>query len=229
MFKKQILIIDDDEDLSFIISDMLENYGYIVTCVIDSESAFELLKKNAYHLILLDINLPDTTGFELCRELRRTSAVPVIFASARTSESDRITGFDIGGDDYLPKPYSMKELLSRVNALVRRTYGFGKEEIIVSFGDVTVNITARRVTKNSETVSLSLKEFDLLAYLCENRNTAVSKEKLLSEVWGAFSITEPSTLAVHIRWLREKLEDEPAKPKYIKTVFKVGYILEADE
>ena len=229
MFKKQILIIDDDEDLSFVISDMLENYGYKVTCVIDSESAFELLRNNAYHLILLDINLPDTTGFELCRELRRTSDVPVIFASARTSEIDRITGFDIGGDDYLPKPYSMKELLSRVNALVRRTYGFGKEEIIISFGNVTVNITARSVIKNNEIVSLSLKEFDLLAYLCENRNTAVSKEKLLSEVWGAFSITEPSTLAVHIRWLREKLEDEPAKPKYIKTVFKVGYILEAAE
>lgn len=226
---KQILIIDDDEDLSFIISEMLESYGYGVSCAHDSESAFELLAENTYHLILLDINLPDTTGFELCRELRRISTVPVIFASARTSETDRVTGFDIGGDDYLPKPYSMKELLSRVNALIRRTYGFNEEEKIVTFGNVSVNITARTVTRNGGPVSLSLREFDLLAYLCEHKNTAVPKDKLLADVWGAFSMVEPSTLTVHIRWLREKLEDEPAKPQFIKTVFKVGYMLEVSE
>lgn len=229
MPRKQILIIDDDEDLSFIISEMLESYGYSVTCAANSEKAFELLSENTYHLILLDINLPDTTGFELCRELRRVSTVPVIFASARTSETDRITGFDIGGDDYLPKPYSMKELLSRVNALIRRTYGFASEENIVTFGNVTVNITARTVTKNGEKISLSLREFDLLAYLCGHKNTAVPKEKLLSEVWGAFAAVEPSTLTVHIRWLREKLEEDPAEPQYIKTVYKVGYMLEVKE
>lgn len=224
--KKQILIIDDDEDLSFIISDMLESYGYAVTSVPDSEAAFQLLSENIYHLILLDINLPDITGFELCRELRRVSTVPVIFASARTNETDRIMGFDIGGDDYLPKPYSMKELLARVNALIRRSYGFEGQEKKVLFGDVSVNITARSVTKGGEEVLLSLREFDLLAYLCEHKNTALAKDKLLSEVWGAFSMVEASTLTVHIRWLREKLEDNPAKPKYIKTVWGVGYILE---
>ena len=229
MTEKQILIVDDDEDLSFIISDMLQGYGYTVTCADSGEAAFALLSQHTYHLILLDINLPDATGFELCRELRRVSTVPVIFASARTSETDRITGFDIGGDDYLPKPYSMKELLSRVNALMRRTYGFTEQERTVSFGDVMVNISARTVTRGGETVSLALKEFDLLAYLCEHRNTAISKEKLLAEVWGAFSMVEPSTLAVHIRWLREKLEVNPAKPEYIKTVFKVGYMLEVSE
>ncbi len=225
----KILIIDDDEDLSLIISDMLEDYGYRVTCAADSETAFNLLTDNIYHIILLDINLPDSDGFEICKELRRTSNVPVIFASARTSETDRITGFDIGGDDYLPKPYSMKELLSRVNALVRRTYGFTEQEKIVTFGIITVNITARTVLKNGEAVSLSLREFDLLAYLCEHKNTAISKEKLISEVWGAFSTVEPSTLTVHIRWLREKLEDDPANPVYIKTLWGVGYILEAGE
>ena len=229
MTKKQILIVDDDEDLSFIISDMLQGYGYTVTCAESGDAALALLSLHTYHLILLDINLPDATGFELCRELRRVSTVPVIFASARTSETDRITGFDIGGDDYLPKPYSMKELLSRVNALMRRTYGFTEQERTVSFGDVVVNISARTVTRGGETVSLALKEFDLLAYLCEHRNTAISKEKLLAEVWGAFSMVEPSTLAVHIRWLREKLEVNPAKPEYIKTVFKVGYMLEVSE
>ena len=160
------MIIDDDEDLSFIISDMLESYGYSVDCAADGDAAFELLSGNTYHLIMLDINLPGTTGFELCKELRETSTVPVIFASARTNEGDRIQGFEIGGDDYLPKPYSMKELLARVNALIRRTYGFGDTE---------------------------------------------------------------STLAVHIRWLREKLERDPAAPEYIKTVYKVGYMLEVKE
>lgn len=227
--KRNILIVDDDDDLSFIISEMLESYGYIVEHAGSMEEAFELIAEKTYHLILLDINLPDATGFELCRELRRISNVPVIFASARTSETDRITGFDIGGDDYLPKPYSMKELLSRVNALIRRTYGFEVEERVVNFGDITVNITSRTAIKGRCKVSLSLREFDLFAYLCEHKNTAIPKERLISEVWGAFSMVEPSTLTVHIRWLREKLEDDPAKPKYIKTVFKVGYMLEVSE
>lgn len=222
----KILIIDDDKDLTMIISDMLESYGYTVTCAVDSNQAFEILSKNTYHIILLDINLPESNGFELCKELRKTSTVPIIFASARTSETDRIIGYDIGGDDYLPKPYSMKELLSHINALIRRTYGFTTQEKIIKFGNVTVNITARTVYKNENFISLSLREFDLLAYLCEHKNIAISKEKLLSEVWGAFSMVELSTLTVHIRWLRAKLEDNPAEPVYIKTVYRVGYMLE---
>lgn len=226
MPEKRILIIDDDEDLSFIISEMLESYSYSVTCTKDSDSAFTLLSENTYHLILLDINLPDINGFELCRELRKVSTVPIIFASARVSEKDKITGLDIGGDDYLSKPYSMKELLSRVNALIRRTYGFTEEEKTITFGNITVNMTARTVFKGKKAVSLSLREFDVLSYLCEHKNTALPKEQILSHVWGAFSCVEPSTLAVHIRWLREKLEDNPANPKFIKTVFKIGYMLE---
>lgn len=223
---KHILIVDDDEDLSFITGDMLESYGYKVSHAKNAAAAFDMLSENKYHLILLDVNLPETTGFEICQELRKASSVPVIFASARTSETDRITGFDIGGDDYLPKPYSMQELLSRVNALVRRTYGFTEEEKLVTFGDVSVNITSRTVTKNGQPISLSLREFDLLAFLCEHKNTALAKDKIISEVWGAFSLVESSTLTVHIRWLREKLEDDPAKPEYIKTVFKVGYMIQ---
>ena len=224
-----ILIVDDEKDLSFIISEMLESYGYSVTCAQSCEKAFELLSSEKFSLILLDINLPDGTGFEVCSELRRVSTVPVIFASARTSEDDRINGFDTGGDDYLPKPYSMKELLSRVKALIRRAYGFTEQEKIVQFGKVTVNISSRSVTRDGVPLSLSLREFDLLAYLCEHKNTAIPKEKLISEVWGAFSEVETSTLTVHIRWLREKLEENPASPEYIKTVYKVGYILEVKE
>ena len=226
---REILIVDDDKDLSYIISEMLESYGYSVTTAASGEEAFALLSSRTYHLILMDINLPDITGLELCRELRKASQIPVIFASARTSETDRITGFDTGGDDYLPKPYSIKELLARVNALIRRTYGLDRQEKTVSFGAVNVNITARSVTKNGAAVSLSLREFDLLAYLCENKNTAIPKDKLIAAVWGAFSEVESSTLTVHIRWLREKLEDDPAEPKFIKTVYKVGYMLEVKE
>ncbi len=227
--QKNVLVVDDDEDLSYIISDMLESYGYNVLIAENADKAFELLSEHKFHLLLLDINLPDSTGFEICKELREVSSVPVVFASARTSETDRITGFDIGGDDYLPKPYSMKELLARVNAVIRRAYGFDNVEKIIQFGGIVVNITSRTVTKNNKLISLSLKEFDLLAYLCEHKNSAVPKEKLITEIWGAFSIVEPSTLAVHIRWLREKIEDYPAKPQYIKTVFKVGYMLEVAE
>ena len=226
--KREILVVDDDIDVAMIIMDMLEDQGYGVTHAPDSETAFEMLTDHSFHLILLDINLPDALGFDVCKELRRVSDVPVIFASARTSETDRITGLDIGGDDYIPKPFSMKELLSRINALLRRTYGFYDNDKTVSFGDISVDIGSRTVTKGGNKVDLSLREFDLLAYLCEHPNTALSKDKLLNEVWGAFSEVAPITVAVHIRWLREKLEDDPATPKFIKTVYKVGYILEAD-
>ena len=226
--KNNILIIDDDTDLSFVITDMLEGYGYNVTSVESAGQAFEILCRTSFDLILLDINLPDFTGFEVCKELRSVSNVPVIFASARTSESDRITGFDIGGDDYLPKPYSMAELFSRIKALLRRAYGNAEEQEPIVFGNVRVDISSRSVTKNGVPVALSLKEFDLLACLCEHTGTVVSKEELFSAVWGTFSDVEPSTLAVHIRWLREKIEDEPASPRYIKTVYKIGYKLEAE-
>ena len=223
---RSILIIDDDSALSDITKDMLEDYGYSVGQAFGVDEAFEVLTDKRYDLIILDINLPDGTGFEVCEELRRVSSVPVIFASARTSVDDRIYGFEKGGDDYLPKPFSMKELLVRVNALIRRTYGSEESEETVSFGDVVVNLTARSVTRGGEPVSLSLKEFDLLALLCRNPGVPLQKDKIISEVWGAFSEVDASTLTVHIRWLREKLEEDPSKPRYIKTVFKVGYVLE---
>jgi DNA-binding response OmpR family regulator len=226
---KKILIIDDDTALAEITSDMLKAYGYQVTIAGNAQQAYSLLADNSYHLILLDVNLPRESGFEICRELRKVSSVPIIFASARSGENDRITGFDIGGDDYLIKPYSLKELLSRVNALYRRTYGFKEEEKNYLLGDIEIQATARVVTKNGIPVSLSLKEFDLLLYLAGNLNKAVPKEKLLREVWGIYSEAEISTVAVHIRWLREKLESDPANPVYIKTVWGIGYCLSQTE
>lgn len=128
MANKRILIIDDDNDLAMIVKDMYEDYGYLVSLASDYEVAYEQLMNNTYNMILLDINLPGTDGFSICKELRKVSTVPIIFASARTSEDDKIIGLDIGGDDYIPKPYSLKELLSRTNSLIRRTYGFIEEE-----------------------------------------------------------------------------------------------------
>ncbi len=231
---KNILIIDDDRDLSGILSDMLEDYGYHTAVAGDGEEALEMLAKQTFHLIILDINLPGQTGFDLCRELRETSTVPVLFSSARTSEISAVVQTNsatseesaAASEELSSQATLMKELLSRVKALIRRTYGFLQEERTCSFGGITVNLTARRVTREGEEVSLSLREFDLLAFLCEHKNTALSKETLLTGIWGAFSLVEPSTLTVHIRWLREKLEKDPSRPQFIKTVYKVGYILE---
>ena len=220
---RKILIIDDDIALSDITGDMLENYGYETEHAYTVEEAYQALTDNHYDLLLLDINLPDGTGFEVCKELRKMSDVPVIFASARTSIDDKVTGFETGGDDYLPKPYAMKELLVRVNALMKRTYGASEKEEIISFGDINVNLSSREVTKAGNRVQLSMKEFDLLAFLLRHNGEALEKDRIIAEVWGAFSEVDASTLTVHIRWLREKLEDDPSKPEYIKTVFKVGY------
>lgn len=224
--KKRILIIEDDNDLAQITSDMLENYGFEVKIVEDCEQAFAALTGEGFWLILMDINLPDGTGFEVCKELRRVSRVPVIFASARTSEDDKIMGFDAGGDDYLAKPYSLRELLARVNALMRRTYGETEGRAIYQFDGILVDTGTRTVERNGEEVKLALREFDLLAYLCAHPNQVLSKEELLHEVWGAFSEAEIATVAVHIRWLREKLEEDPSKPKRIKTVWGIGYQME---
>lgn len=226
MEQKRILIVDDEEELAGIIAEMLCGCGYLAETAANAAQAYEMLTQKSYHLVILDITLPDSTGFEICRELRRVSGVPVIFASARKTEDDRINSFDLGGDDYLEKPYSMKELLSRVNALIRRAYGNETNEQCFTFGDVAVNPASRTVTKAGKPVVLAQREFDLLTFLCRNKNTAIPKEKLITEVWGAFSEVEPSTLTVHIRWLREKLEDDPAAPKFIKTVWKLGYMLE---
>ena len=221
--KRNLLIIEDDKDLAGITSDMLKNYGYETRIAESCEEAFDILTGSRFHLILMDINLPDGTGFEVCRELRKVSKVPVIFASARTSEDDKIRGFDMGGDDYLAKPYSLRELLARVNALIRRTYGADNEEVLYRFGKIMVDVGSRVVEKDGQEVKLALKEFDLLVYLCAHADQVIRKEELLHEVWGAFSEAEISTVAVHIRWLREKLEKNPANPQFIKTVWGIGY------
>lgn len=232
--KKKILVVDDDPDLGMIVKDMYESYGYMVRLAKNADEAFACLAREPYHLILLDINLPGITGFDICLELRKLSSVPIIFASARTSEDDKITGLDMGGDDYLPKPFSLKELLSRTNSLMRRAYGYEETGTVFTLGKgsgrkLTINKGSRIVQRGGEEVSLSLKEFDLLCCMAEHMDEAMKKEDLLRQVWGTFSEVELSTLTVHIRWLREKLEEDPSNPVYIKTVWGVGYKLKSGD
>lgn len=229
--KKRILIIDDDEDLSMLISDLAEDNGYSVSYAGNLKDAYKLLEDIKPHLILLDINLPDGTGFELCRELRRKSNVPVIFASARNDEEDKINGLDMGGDDYLAKPYSIKELMSRINSLMRRTYGEYKseEKLILKVNDelkIEIDKNARQILKNGNKIELAPREYDLFIYLYEHRGMVIEKEKLINEIWGPYSEVEQSTLTVHIRWLREKFEINSSKPELIKTVWGIGYIMQ---
>ncbi len=221
----KILLAEDEKELSRAVTAILERAKYAVDAAYDGAEALALAENNAYDVMVFDIMMPKMDGIELLKRIRQTgNYTPVIMLTAKSEVDDRITGLDAGADDYLTKPYSMKELLSRVNALMRRAYG-GTDEPCFTFGDVTVNTASRTVTKSGRPVALAQREYDLLVCLCRNKNTAVPKDKLLTEVWGAFSEVEPSTLTVHIRWLREKLEDDPAAPRYIRTVWKLGYML----
>lgn len=226
--EKDILLIDDDEDLSAITVDLLTDNGYRVEHRATGKDALLALEQYRFRLIILDVNLPDCTGFALCQRIRASRGLPILFISARTSDTDRITGLDIGGDDYIPKPYSLQELLSRVRANLRRSYTMdaGKTADIFYFDDVCVYFDTRRVTKRDISIELTVKEFDLLAYLIRHKNEALSKERLFNAVWGEYYIGEIGTLTVHIRWLREKIEDDPSQPKHIKTRWGVGYLFE---
>jgi len=225
---KDILIVDDDEDLSSITMDLLTDNGFSVSRCFNSADALNILSTCNFRLLILDVNLPDTTGFELCQKIRQSSNIPIIIISARTSDTDRITGLDIGGDDYIPKPYSLQELLARVNANLRRSYHMkiNKSSNLFYFSDVCVDFEARKVTKNGLPLELSVKEFDLLSYLVKHKNEALQKERIFNAVWGEYNIGEIGTLTVHIRWLREKIEENPSSPKNIVTVWGVGYRFE---
>lgn len=225
MYKRKILMTDDDSDLAMIVQDMLTSYHYEVDLAENAMETYDKLEKTKYDLLILDVNLPDESGLALCKEIRRLSALPIIFLSARDTDMDKIAGLDIGGDDYMGKPFSSMELLSRVNSLMRRTYGMMEEAEIIYIGAIEVNPVTRVVKKNGTEIKMTLKEFDVLHFLAKNKNKVVNKETLLKEVWGIYYQCEASTLSVHIRWLREKLEEDPTKPRYIKTLWRVGYTL----
>lgn len=230
MASTDILIVEDDSSLLEVTRDYLMDYGYTVKTCVTGSAALELFKLEVFKLIVLDINLPDLIGFDICRIIRKTSKVPIIFLSARISDMDKVTGLDLGADDYISKPYSLSELLSRIKAQLRRTYDYAVEikntDEIFCFGDVEVNLIARTVKVNGVETDFPAKEFDLLAYLIKNRNKSIPKELLFNAVWGFDSIGEINTLSVHIRRIREKIEKDPSCPQFIKTIWSVGFRFE---
>ena len=218
-----ILIIEDNEDLGGLIADFLRREGWSVTLTGSAEEGLEHLEKEVFKLLLLDVMLPGKDGFETLTEIRKTRSMPVIIMSAKNDDESMILGIEIGADDYVDKSVSIPVLTSKIKAIMRRTYEAPEDKQILSADGITVDVGARTVYKNNEKIDIMGKEFDLLVYLMENRGKALRKETIFDNVWGESCFSELSSLSVYISWLRDKIEDDPKKPKYIKTVYKVGY------
>lgn len=225
---KKIMIVEDEEMIADSMRYNLEKAGYSVVVAQDGETALELAEQEKPDLVLLDLLLPGRDGWEVCRELRKKMLVPVIMVTARGQESDRIAGLDLGADDYIVKPFSMRELIARVRAVMRRTRGVrATQKQILEFGNLHIDLDARKVFVKGEPVELTRKEFDLLRTLSGRPNFVFERDDVLRLVWGEDFFGDSKTLDVHIRWLRGKIEEDPANPRYIQTVRGVGYMFEA--
>lgn len=221
---KNILLLEDDESLNRGISFKLKKEGYTIFSAYDIDTAKQLFSENEINLIISDINLPDGNGLDFCQEVREKSEVFIIFLTALDTEIDIVNGYDVGGDDYVTKPFSLIVLISKVNALMRRVKNNKVAEKIIS-GSISFYPDEMKVTKDNEEVILSKNELKLLKYFMDNAKQIVTKEQLLSALWdidGQF--VDENTVAVNIRRLREKVEDTPSSPKYIKNVRGIGYI-----
>lgn len=218
-----ILIIEDNEELGSLISDFLRREGWSVILKGSAEEGMEYLENEVVRLLLLDVMLPGKDGFEALSEIRKTRNMPVMIMSAKTDDESKILGVEIGADDYVEKSVSIPVLTSKIKALMRRSYDVAEDKQILSAGEITVDVGARTVYKNEEKIDIMGKEFDLLVYLMVNRGKALRKETIFNAVWGESCFSELSSLSVYVSWLRDKIEDDPKKPKYIKTVYKVGY------
>jgi len=221
--KYDCLIVDDEELLSESTCEYLNTFGIKTAWVATADACKDFFRENKTDLILLDINLGETSGFDLCRHLRTTMDIPILFISARTSDDDMIMALNIGGDDYIKKPYSLSILLAKVKAILRR-YQDDDSRILVS-GNLKIDFDSTLVYVNEKRIILKAMEFKLLAYLVKNKNRVITKDEIFRKVWEDV-ITTDNTLNVHIRYLREKIEDDPNQPKYIKTVWGTGYIFE---
>lgn len=214
-----LLVVEDDRDLAAIMKRFLESEGFAVGVADSAEGAYELLERNGYALIVLDVNLPGDDGITLCRHLRTVSSTPVLFASARVGDDARVLALEGGGDAYLAKPFSLRELLAQINAILSRT----RSEAPAMEGGLVLDERGRRILKNGRPIELSPKEYELAAALMQHPGQALSKQQLLATVWGPFADVEPQTLAVHVSWLRGKLEDDPSRPVLFETVRGFGY------
>ena len=224
-----ILIVDDEPALREALTYSFAREGYAVKSASTYAEAFATIEIQMPSFIVLDLGLPDIDGLELCRSVRSRSAVPILMLTARQSEVDKIVGLEMGGDDYMTKPFSMRELLARVKAILRRSApdAAPPPSAVISFGETTIDRLAHRVTHKGQEITLTPLEFEMLSFLAENRGIVFSRETLLDRVWK-YSYPEGSrTVDVHIRWLRQKLEDDPANPRMLITVRGVGYKLEA--
>lgn len=221
----RILLVDDEPLITDSLTYSLQREGFEVKAASDGPEALKEVQDFMPDLIVLDIMLPTMSGIEVCRRLRKESAVPVIMLTARGEEIDRVLGLEVGADDYLAKPFSFRELLARIRSILRRVELDRQVTQLqpVTMGDLSLDPVARRVYKGKDELQLSAREFDLLTALIKNAGRALSREELLSDVWGEAWIGDPRTLDVHVRWLRLKVEDDPASPNYIQTVRGHGY------
>jgi len=223
---REVLVVEDEPQMRALLTDNLEFEGYHVTAVESGERALEELGRRPVSLVLVDLMLPGMSGFNLCEQLRdRGTRVPIIILTARTHEQDRIRGLDLGADDYVSKPFSVRELLARVRAQVRRDDWRSVSDAEFTFGDVKVNVRQRLVLRKGRRVPLSAREFELLRYLLAHRNEVVGREQLLRDVWGYSQLSVTRTVDNYIAKLRTRLEPRPHEPRYIVTVHGSGYQL----
>ena len=219
-----ILIVEDNNELGTLIRDLLSREGYSVELLENGEMAILRLKEEDYKLMLLDVMLPGLDGFETLRLLRKEQDIPVIMMSAKDDDDSKILGLDIGADDYIGKPFYFPFLLSKVKAVLRRNYPESTEDNkIIKNKDLSVDLNTMTVHKGDELVQVGGKELEILIYFLKHPEKVIPKETLFDAVWGSDCDSDVSTLTVYIKWLREKLGDDPKDPKYIHTVWRVGY------
>jgi DNA-binding response OmpR family regulator len=226
----KVLVVDDEPNLLHTLRYNLRQAGYEVATAATGEDAITVAAREKPDVVVLDVMLPGLDGFEVCRRIRTDSAVPILMLTARDEEVDRVVGLEVGADDYITKPFSMRELQARVKAMLRRRELIRRElaaastetERLVS-EDLTLDVAAHRVTIGDRIIQLKPREFELLTFLMRNRGHLFSAEQLLEQVWGYIDTSDPRTVPVHIRSLREKLEDNPSQPRRIETVRGVGY------
>ena len=223
----RILIVEDELDLANIIKDYLEKELYEVEICTEGDKAIEIFDKFKPSLVILDLMLPGMNGYEICQNIRIKSTIPILILSAKIDEFDKVKGLDLGADDYITKPFRPRELLARVNALLRRSQVFNKENLeIIDIENIRIYTKEYKVEKNGRNLDLSRNEFELLVFLSENPRQVFSREQLYERIWGFDSYGDLNTVTVTINRLRQKIEDNPKNPKYILTVWGVGYKFE---
>jgi DNA-binding response OmpR family regulator len=221
-----VLVVDDEPMVRDVVTRYLERDGHRVVTAVDGESARGLIERETLSIVLLDVMLPGRTdGLELCRWIRSTSDLPVILLTARVEETDRIVGLELGADDYVTKPFSPRELATRVKTVLRRAHPSRPPLEHASVGPLQIDAAKHEVRRNGEPVCLTAKEFDLLWFLASNPNRVFSRDQLMHRVWGYSAALDTGTVTVHVRRLREKLEEDASKPQLLETVWGVGYRL----